>query len=346
MGSSNRKKKEKKKDFQKAKLKVGKAKAKAANFTDTSFKSKSIVVNQQTVSHADEAADKPAQFRQTLGSAITAKSDNQRRDALSYMINQLSANPPNNPVGTAGLLTKLLPLLSDSSGPVRTQLLKLFRVLPQAEVGPHVEKILMYIRGGMTHLSADIRADTLNVMEWLLEVAGDEVVSCPGGWLKTLNSFSSMLGWNPSVGSAVVSKGWTSASKTTMGVATKKGIPEAQARQIAVLAKFLEVGFRPETPTPYDPGRYWDNIYRLPETANPFAYLNLFGTPRDEDSEMYPDRLSRQRVFEAKWKGAIFTGMDGAKREGGAVGRSASMLDKVLNGDNRGRRPGLEISSS
>jgi len=57
MGSSNKKKKEKKKDFQvtspnrstenfpdfrlqKAKLKVGKAKAKAANFTDTSFKSK------------------------------------------------------------------------------------------------------------------------------------------------------------------------------------------------------------------------------------------------------------------------------------------------------------------
>ena len=65
MGSSNKKKKEKKKDFQvrempgifppalkchqpcsltypyqKAKLKVGKAKAKANNFTDTSFKSK------------------------------------------------------------------------------------------------------------------------------------------------------------------------------------------------------------------------------------------------------------------------------------------------------------------
>ena len=57
MGSSTRKKKEKKKDFQastrprgeslfvanllqKAKLKVGKAKAKPDNFTDTSFKAK------------------------------------------------------------------------------------------------------------------------------------------------------------------------------------------------------------------------------------------------------------------------------------------------------------------
>lgn len=40
MGSSTKKKKEKQKDFQKPKLKVGKTKAKAANFTDTSFKSK------------------------------------------------------------------------------------------------------------------------------------------------------------------------------------------------------------------------------------------------------------------------------------------------------------------
>lgn len=291
-----------------------------------------IIVNQQTVSHAEESTDRLEQFKQTLSSAITAKSDNQRRDALSYMINQLSANPPNNPVGTSGLLNKLLPLISDTSSAVRAQLLKLFRVLPPAEVGPHVEKILMYIRGGMTHLSTDIRNDTLNVMEWLLDVAGDEVVSCPGGWLKTLNSLSSMLGWNPTVSAATASKGWTSASKGTFGVTTKKG-PEAQARQIMILARFLQVGFQEETPLPYDVGAYWDNLYRLPTTANPFAYLNLFGTPRDEDSEMYPDRLSRQRAFEAKWKSAILTGMDGAKKEGGAVGRAASSLAKVLNGD-------------
>lgn len=50
MGSSTKKKKEKKKDFQKPKLKVGKAKAKAANFTDTSFKSKGSF-NSPTAEH-------------------------------------------------------------------------------------------------------------------------------------------------------------------------------------------------------------------------------------------------------------------------------------------------------
>lgn len=42
MGTSAKRKKEKKKDFQKPKLKVGKAKPKAANFTDTSFQAKSM----------------------------------------------------------------------------------------------------------------------------------------------------------------------------------------------------------------------------------------------------------------------------------------------------------------
>ena len=40
MGSSAKKKKEKSKDFKKAKLRVGKARPKPNNFTDTSFKSK------------------------------------------------------------------------------------------------------------------------------------------------------------------------------------------------------------------------------------------------------------------------------------------------------------------
>lgn len=284
-----------------------------------------IVVNQQTL--AADGTDPVEQFKQNLSLAVNAKSDNQRRDALAYITNQLSANPPNNPVGTSGVLTKLLPVLSDSSASVRTQLLKLFRALPPAEVAPNVEKILMYIRGGMTHLSNDIRSDTLNVLEWLLDVAGQETVSCPGGWLKTLNSFSSMLGWNPNVGSAASNKGWTSASKAALG--TKKG-PEAQVRQIQVLAKFLQTGFRPEPPVPYNPMAYWDNIYRLPQTPNPFAYLNLFGAPRDEDSEMYPDRVSRQRVFDEKWRAAISAGMTGAKKEGGTVGRAAAALDRAL----------------
>ncbi|KIH91516.1 pre-rRNA-processing protein IPI1 [Sporothrix brasiliensis 5110] len=350
MGSSSKKKKEKQKDFQKPKLKVGKAKAKAANFTDTSFRTK-------------------------------CKSDNQRRDALAFLTSQLSsgssggsgrqgANAGNsNPVGTAGLLNRLLPLISDPAGPVRAQLLKLFRVLPPSDVRPAAGKILLYIRAGITNLSSAVREDALGALEWLLDVAGDELVACPGGWLKTLNGLGAMMGWVAAVQTntfsstgansvSFSSSGWSSAPKTSFagsstatlvkggGTGGSKAMRGASfARQLAALTKFLEIGLRRETPAPYNPQAYWDSLYRRQPSApppdgvsnstssstlNPFGHLNLFGAPRDEDSEMYADREDRQRVFAKRWQAAIVRGIEEARREGGAVGRAAATLDDVL----------------
>ncbi|KAL8351016.1 hypothetical protein RB601_000834 [Gaeumannomyces tritici] len=326
-----------------AKLKVGKAKEKPASFTDTSFKSKAIVVAQQSIT-----VDGPSpaeQFKHNLSLASSSRSENQRRDALAFLTGQLAAKPPNNPVGTAGVLARLLPLISDTCSGVRTQLLKLFQTLPRADVAQQAEKVLMYVRAGMTHLSADVRNDSLGVMEWLLDTAGDEVVSCAGGWMKTLNVFAAMLGWSSiaavaaaaSAGAATSSvskttstttKGWTSAPKSTFGAA-KGG--QSYARQLLALAKFLEIGLRPEVvSTSAGPSAYWNGLYRLPRCSNPFGHLNLFGAPRDADSEMYADREDRQRVFSARWQVVVSKGLEEAKKEGGAVGRAAAILDLAV----------------
>jgi len=240
-------------------------------------------------------------------------------------------NPPNNPVGTPGLLNKLLPLVSDSSNAVRAQLLKLFRALPAQEVRSVADKVLLYVRLGMTHLSKDIRDDSLSVMEWLLDVAGEETVSCPGGWMKTMGSFAAMMGWSsvaaPTFRGAKSTTGWTSAPKSTFG-AEKGG--QAYSRQLMVFAKFLDMGFRPEPVVPYDPQWYWKSLYRLPRGPNPFGYLNFFGPPRDEDGEMYADREDRQSIFSKTWLETVTGCVDEAKKEGGAVGRSAATLDRVL----------------
>lgn len=323
MGSSAKKKKEKKKDFQKTKLKVGKAKAKAANFTDTSFKSKSIVLNQQSL--ATDAPDPAEQFKHNL-SLATSRTDSQRRDALSYLTGQLSTNPPNNPVGTWAVLEKLLPLIADTSGGVRIRLLKLFRTLPAVEVRPHAEKVTKWVRMGMTNLSAEVRDDALNMMEWLLDIAAEEVVACSGGWVKTLDTFAAMLGWKSLVPVSGKKDGWSSAPKTTFGAA-KGGA--SYAHQISVLARFLDAGFRREEVQSWRYRDYWDNLYRIPKGTTPFAYLGLFGPPRDKDGEMCPDREERQRAF-YKWSAAITKGTDEAKKEGGAVGRAAAALDQVL----------------
>ncbi|KAF7554002.1 hypothetical protein G7Z17_g3254 [Cylindrodendrum hubeiense] len=320
MGSSQRKKNEKKKDFQKTKFKVGKEKAKAANFTDTSFKSRAIVMGQQSLSTT--APDVIQQFKHSLSLASSSKSDKQRRESLAYLTGQLSAEPPVNPVGTHGVLQKLLPLITDSSTPVRSQLLKLLQVLPPAEVRHSTEQAIMFIRAGMTHLSADISNDTLGVMEWLLNVAEDDLVTCPGGWVKTLNTFCALMGWALSSSN----QGWSSAPRATLKA---KGAV-TYARQITTLAKFLEAGLRPETTIPEDESQTWENLYRIPRDSNAFEYLNLYGTRRDEEGEMYPNREARQRVFERKFLEAIMKGADHAKKEGGATGRAAATLDKVL----------------
>ncbi|KYK59928.1 hypothetical protein DCS_01062 [Drechmeria coniospora] len=326
MGSSARKKAEKKKDFQKPKYKVGKDKAKAANFTDTSFKAKAIVVGHQNLS--TEAPDVVQQFKHNLSLASSSRSDKQRREALAYLTSQLSSEPPVNPVGTHALLTKLLPLVSDSATPVRAQLLKFLRTLPEAEVKHSIEHAVMYIRAGMTHLSSDISNDTLGVMEWLLEVADDELVSCPGGWVKTLNTFCAIMGWAVSSSNG----GWTSGARGTL----KAKDAQTLARQINALSKFLQAGFREEENEEATVSEYWDNLYRLPRAPTAFEYLNLSGTRRDEDGEMYSNREARQQVFRRKFFDPMTKGLEKAKKEGGATGRAASTMEQILQEGMRG----------
>ncbi len=272
------------------------------------------------------------------------------------------------------MLSKLLPLVSDPAGSVRTQLLKLFRALPSADVRPAASKILMYVRAGITNLSSAVRDDALGVLEWLLDVAGDELVASPGGWLKTLNGFGAMMGWVAAVQTNTLSStgpnsvsfsssGWSSAPKTSFSGSTTATLVRGPGgsgalsgssatrgasfvRQLATLTKFLDIGLRSEDSAPYNPQAYWDSLFRRPSAAlggagsaaalstanatNPFGHLNLFGAPRDEDSEMYADREDRQRVFARRWLPAISRGIEEARREGGAVGRAAATLDALL----------------
>lgn len=271
---------------------------------------------------ATTAPDVVQQFKHNLSLAFSSKSDKQRKEALAYLTTQFSSKPPVNPVGTHTVLSKLLPLISDSSTPVRTQLLKLFRALPPAEIRHSTEQAIMFVRAGMTHLSADISNDSLGVMDWLLEVAKDDLVTCPGGWVKTLNSFCALMGWQISTSKL----GWSSGHRSGL----KAQDAAIQARQITTLSKFLEAGLRPEPKIPEDESEIWDSMYRIPRDSNAFEYLNLYGSRRDEDGEMYPSRDARQRVFERRFLDVVMKGSDQAKKEGGPTGRAAAALDRVL----------------
>ncbi|KAJ5973197.1 hypothetical protein N7481_010407 [Penicillium waksmanii] len=310
MGSSSKRKKEKQKDFQKPKLKVGKARAKPENFTDTSFKSKSIVLNQQSL-HLN-APSSNSVFTHNL-SLLTSKSDSQpsERDA---------------PFAS--------PLILDGNNNVRTQLLKLLRTLPRHDIEDHVAQLLPYIRAGMTHLAADIRVSAVEILSWMVEAAGEQVVSCAGGWIKTLNCFLSVLGWHTEESSK-----WSS-NRASFGKSGSQGRP--MVKVLGALAEFLDAGIgqhdADDDESPEDDGSSstWPfplsctGQHMISDSSAPYAYLNLFGQPRDEEGEMYETREDRFRVFSNRFMPVIERGVKSAREEGGEMGRASSGVSKVL----------------
>ncbi|KAB8336871.1 hypothetical protein FH972_021179 [Carpinus fangiana] len=335
--ASSKKKKEKKKDFQKAKLKVGKTAAKADNFTDTSFRAKAIVLGKQSISaqrSADTSTDQAARFAHHV-SLLRHRSDTQRQESLAYLTTAIATTPPTTPLPepVATLLPKLQPLLLDGTPAVRRQLLKLLHVLPAAEIPAHAEQLLLYARAAMTHLSADIRLFSMDVLDWLVAAAPDDAVAAAGAWVKTLRCFLGLLGWQAQApaGAAPVG-GWSVAAKTAGSRPGSEA--KANAKYATSLAAFVRAGLvavtRPRLERPQGVPLLWAPQYDLPRRANAFAHLNLFGPPRDEDNEILEDREDRQRIFALQFEGAVRAGMESMKREGGELGRAAAALRRAV----------------
>ncbi|KAL8903001.1 MAG: hypothetical protein Q9171_007544 [Xanthocarpia ochracea] len=329
MGSSAKKKKDKKKDFQKPRLKVGKARPKPANFTDTSFRSKAIVLNQQSITTAAPSAI--SQFAHHV-SLLSSRTDSQRRDSLSYLATAIATRPTNAPLQqpVSVLLPKVLPLTLDISNGVRVQLLKLLRALPPSGVEDHIGHVLLWVRAGITNLAADIRSSASDMLAWALDCAGDALVSCAGGWVKTLKSLIIMQGWPV----ASTPQAWSS-MKTSFG---KPGSDvKTLAKSLNTMASFLQAGLHDNRYVEERQSSSWgwplNNVeqHMISRRSNCYAYLNLFGLPLDAESQIYEDRSDRQRVFAQKFQKAIERGLEAAKQEAGEVGRAAAGVQKVIS---------------
>ena len=343
MGSSAKRKKEKKQDFQKPKLKVGKARPKNTNATDTSFSAKSIVFKQQSLS--ETGRDAISLFNHNL-SLLSSKSETQRRDALSYLTTAISTSgkdsSPPQPIST--IVTKAQPLILDGNFQVRQQLLKLLRALPADQIGSP-DQLLLYARAGMAHLSNDIRMSSLDVFEWLLDTQADAVVSCAGGWVKSLQTFQNLLSWHRD--SAQNTGATTSGKWSTSKTSTNLGSNKLLVHQLTTLSRFLTAGLvgpsleEERTATARRAAELFPlwhtGLHMLPTKSNPFGYLNLFGAPRNVESEVYEGAEERAVVFCELGLEEIFSrGVQEIKKEGGEVGRAAALVAKALKMTDRG----------
>ena len=234
------------------------------------------------------------------------------------------------------LLPKLLPLLLDGSSSVRAQLLKVLVALPVTDVEGSAAILLPYIRAGMTHLATDIRASAMDVLDWAIAAAGLELVSCAGGWAKTLKSFLAALGWAGDEQKEAKDEkgagGWT-AGRASFGRGDSGKKP--MVKGLRALAAFLRLGLvENHTHSTAEDQSFFPlrhvGAHALPQQSNCYGYLNLFGALRDEDHEIYEDVEARRRVFNIKFRRPIEKGFEAAKSEGGEVGRAAAVGDGVL----------------
>ena len=138
-----------------------------------------------------------------------------------------------------------------------------------------------------------------------------------------------MLSWPNEVSAAA----WSS-SKASFGKAGTEG--KALVKGLNTLAALLAAGLLPppedEANTSVAVGfPLWHvQQHLLPKRSNCLAHLNLFGAPRDEESEIYEDREDRQQIFHLRFQRAIEKGLEQARGEGGEVGRAAAAVKKTV----------------
>jgi pre-rRNA-processing protein IPI1 len=343
MAKSAKAKNEKKKDFQKPKLKVGKTKPKGSNFTDISFKARSINVLQQSLD--TNAPSTVVQFNHHL-SLLGHKSEQQRLQSLSHLTSVLQVCRQEArsalPQPASVIVGKVQPLIRDGSAAVRAQVLKLLKCLPDKEVGVHAEGMLLWVRLGMTNLSAPIRMGALDVLEWLCDVARQEVISCAGGWSKTLKCFAGILGWDAPA--TVASKDGKSLWTSTPNSSTKGTIDsKLLLRTLTVLTVFLQNGLLPHSQEDENGEEVRAAVREFPlwqtrqhmlpihmAASNLYGNLDLFGAIKDEEGTAYEGWEERAAYFDGKWRRSFEDGATKVLREGGGVGRAAVGLWKVM----------------
>ncbi|KAF9347640.1 hypothetical protein BGX26_000891 [Mortierella sp. AD094] len=265
--SSSKRKKEKNADFKKTKLKVGKKKAVADSFTDTSFKSKAISLPSQSISH-DKTALLTNSRNVTFAELITQLkhySPGTRKDALLGLRDLFHRHPHLLPLHLGVLVNTIVRLLIDDSSVVRKALQsflgEFIPTLHPRDVQPFLPLLIVYTCSAMTHILEDIREDALKFMDLWIAAGGQIVVN--GFWDKIIpnyvslltsdsnasnaSKFSSAMSFSAPAGSGAAGASGSSslASKATTGVNAGKNAPGSQKAKSDVLqslAGFLQEG--------------------------------------------------------------------------------------------------------
>lgn len=304
---SKKKKQEKKKDFVKPKLKVGKTAPKASNYTDTSFKSKTINLPHQVLGTKDIQAyisltkHHSATTRKEVLSLIEKNLHNDESKVDSQVYRQL--------------ITALLPLITDESLEVRKALLQVIKTLLARNpslVELNLNSIILVILSSMNHLNPSIRNYSVHFLKVVLEHFPDSLVKLY--YTKILNGFFNLLNWSKITGN----------NSRTLNTVTKSHL----VTHLRALAQYLtEALFNDENKSSQVQYHPLTPLYLFPGMPNAYNSLNLFSGI----DQLSTDLVTRRDLFITDFKPLIMTNVTPLLKEEEEVFRIAKSLIDLIS---------------
>lgn len=181
MTSSSKKKKKKRADFQKVKLKVGRKIAKALNETKTSFQSKHIIIREQHFKATSSDASVAKLNLEEFYHGIRNQNSSVRKDALVNFRKCIGDNIDVINLNLRNVLQHLSKLVEDRTGDVRKlailSLKTVLNAVARENIRPLFSIIAAYLNCAMTHIEPAIQRDSLEFLDFLLELFPDMLVA-------------------------------------------------------------------------------------------------------------------------------------------------------------------------
>ncbi|KAI7905295.1 uncharacterized protein BX663DRAFT_484579 [Cokeromyces recurvatus] len=257
MPNARKKKAAKNEDFKKKKLKVGKKKALPDNYTDTSFKSKSIILPNQSINE-DKSHEITTSRNLTLSDLVVQLkhyNSGVKKEALSGLLELCNSHPELLVSSLGQVVNGVLKLFIDDDREVRKAtynfLKETFIDIDRVELQPFMPLLIIYTCSAMTHIFEDIRLDAVKLMNLWIQIAPDIVVT--KFWGRVTGNYMSLLtvdsnNMNTSGGSTnsiVSTSGTTPITTASMKAAVNKShlhIHKNKLSLLTSLSNFLEAG--------------------------------------------------------------------------------------------------------
>lgn len=254
-----------------------------------------------------------------------------RKEDLQFLAKLLKA--PEAPLRDAGQIQQILPKILEAtlvvSEDVRDAAVLVLKSIPDHLADDHIEQILPFVRAGITHLAANVAGTSLEILTWLIRSQGDRLVSCKGGWVKTLKCFLVMLRWTAEARTG----GWTF-SRSSYRDNNFQG--ESLVKCLSVLGPFLRTGLMrprknrvPMSELPDYPLSGRIGAILPTKAKGGFSCLDLFGSPLDDENCECPDVDTRKEALET-FRPALEQGLSALSQDGGPLAEAAKEAAEIL----------------